>query len=73
MVDRDVISDAYALVHQPLRLAELSPASRTPPDKIWPLKKESLSQADLQQPPLRTPVHHPSDPPHLDLLDRVRA
>jgi len=23
-------------------------------------------------PPLHTPIHHPSDPPYLDLLDRVR-
>ena len=23
-------------------------------------------------PPLHTPIHHASDPPHIDLLDRVR-
>ena len=36
---------------------------------FWALRR---GEQIMQPLPLHTPIHHPSDPPHIDLLDRVR-
>ena len=35
------------------------------------LNEQQFDGPSLPTSPLRTPVHHPSDPPHLDLFHRV--
>ena len=30
-------------------------------------------EQNIPHSPLHAPIHHPSDPPHIDLLDRVRS
>ena len=35
-------------------------------------RKRDRPEETFPPPPLHIPIHHPSDPPHIDLLERVR-
>ena len=51
---------------------DLAPYPSPPVELVSAYWARRRSKQIMPQPPLHTPIHHPSDPPHIDLLDRVR-
>ena len=51
---------------------DLAPYPSPPVELVSAFRAPRDGEQVMPPPPLHTPVHHPSDPPHLDLFDRVR-
>ena len=51
---------------------DLLPYPSLPVDLVSAFRAPRSGESVNPQPPLHTPVHHPSDPPHIDLFHRVR-
>gem|GEM_PF-5190952 len=51
---------------------DLAPYPSPPAEFISAYWARRSGKQIMPPPPLHAPIHHPSDPPHINLLDRVR-